>query len=235
MNGVGPTPTDRYDGLADFYDAQNAGSSEGEGSAGAEFARLLGPVTGWCLDVACGTGLGSVALASAGWHVGGVDLSADQLRLGATRLEWAVRGDAHRLPFAPASIDRVAAMFVHTDVDDFTVVMGEIARVLRPRGRVAYVGVHPCFVGHHIDSVSADSPQLAVRTGYRESGWVPASAFDTDAHRAASLRRRIGERHVPLAELLSAFTSCGLLIETVEENGDGLVPWRIGIAASKPA
>ena len=31
------------------------------------------------------------------------------------------------------------------------------------------------------------------------------------------------------------FTSCGLLIETVEENGDGLVPWRIGIAASKPA
>src|SRR5436190_13873895 len=103
MNGVGPTPTDRYDGLADFYDAQNAGSSESEGSA-AELVRLLGPVAGWCLDVACGTGLGSVALASAGWQVGGVDLSADQLRLGATRLAWAVRGDAHRLPFAPGSI-----------------------------------------------------------------------------------------------------------------------------------
>jgi hypothetical protein len=75
------------------------------------------------------------------------------------------------------------------------------------------------------DAQNAGSSESEVRT----------SAFATDAHRAASLRRRIGERHVPLAELLSAFTSCGLLIETVEENGDGLVPWRIGIAASKPA
>jgi SAM-dependent methyltransferase len=232
---VAPTPTDRYEGLADFYDEHNSGHSDGEGSAGGELVRLLGPVTGWCLDVACGTGLGSRALASAGWRVGGVDLSADQLRLGAPRLAWAARGDAHRLPFASASVDRVAAMFVHTDVDDFTVVMGEIARVLRPHGRVAYVGVHPCFVGHHIESVSADAPELALRSGYRHGGWVPASAFDTDTHRTASLRRRIGERHVPLAELLGAFTSCGLVIEAVEENGDGLVPWRLGITASKPA
>src|SRR5262249_22192794 len=96
------SPRDRYDGLADFYDEQFASYDAGEGSPGGELARLLGPVGDWCLDVACGTGLGSSALASAGWRVGGLDLSADQLRLGETRMAWAVRGDAHRLPFASA-------------------------------------------------------------------------------------------------------------------------------------
>ena len=232
---MAPTPTVRYDGLADHYDDLFSHYDDPGGSPGADLVELLGPPTGTCLDIGCGTGLSGRALASAGWRVGGLDLSADQLRLAATRLQWVVRGDAHRLPFASASVDRVAAMFVHTDVDDFAAILREIARVLRPDGRVGYVGVHPCFVGHHIDSVTGSDERLGLGPGYREAGWVEPAGFDSDRFRTAGLRRHVGARHMPLADLLGGFVAAGLHLESVLESGDGLVPWRLGVHASKLA
>jgi SAM-dependent methyltransferase len=224
----------RYDGHAEFYDRLFAGYTDPADSAGADLARLVGVPTGdrWVLDVCCGGGLSGLALAASGWRVRGVDISADQLRLAATRLGAVARADAHRLPIRSGSIGQATAMFAHTDVDDFAAVVGEVARVLSPGGRFVYVGTHPCFVGPHIDSPVVSDERLSVSAGYRDLRWTPPEAFDTPRF-GPGIRRRVGARHVPLAALLTAFIDAGLVIERVCEGGGGLVPWRLGLTATK--
>jgi SAM-dependent methyltransferase len=90
--------TARYDGHADWYDSTFRRYGEDSGSPGL-LRRLLGPADApdaVCLDLGCGTGLHFRAIRECGYAVLGVDLSADQLRVAATR------GDA----FVGASVDR---------------------------------------------------------------------------------------------------------------------------------
>jgi SAM-dependent methyltransferase len=224
----------RYDGHAKFYDRLFARYTDPNDSPGADLARLVGPPTGngWVLDVCCGGGLSGLALAAAGWRVRGVDISADQLQLAASRLGSVARADAHRLPVRSGSVGQAAAMFAHTDVDDFAVVVREVARVLAPGGRFVYVGTHPCFVGPHIDSPVVSDERLSLSAGYGDARWAPPEAFDTPRF-GPGIRRRVGARHVPLAGLLSAFIDAGLVLERVCEAGGGLVPWRLGLASAK--
>ena len=225
----------RYDGHAEFYDRLFARYTDPTDSAGADLTRLLGPPAGdgWVLDVCCGGGLSGLALATAGWRVRGVDISADQLRLAAPRLRGVARADAHRMPFRSASIGHAAAMFAHTDVDDFAAVVGEVARVLSPGGRFVYLGTHPCFVGPH-DSPTVSDERLSLEAGYGDARWVPREEFDSPRF-GPGIRRRVGARHVPLAGLLASFIDAGLVLERVCEGGGGLVPWRLGLAAAKAA
>ena len=116
--------------------------------------------------------------------------------------------------------------FVHTDVDAFDEVMCEVGRVLVPRGHVTYLGVHPCFVGHHVDSPDKSDAHLAVVPGYRD-----AIHRDTSEQFGPGIRARVGARHVPLGEFLMAFIDAGLVLDRVVELGDGVIPWMIGVNA----
>jgi ubiquinone/menaquinone biosynthesis C-methylase UbiE len=78
-----------------------------------------------------------------------------------------VRADAGRLPFADFSILVATMTFIHTDVDDFPAVVAEAARVLRPGGRLVYLGLHPAFVGAFIDRrTELEEQELRVQPGY---------------------------------------------------------------------
>jgi hypothetical protein len=123
-------------------------------------------------------------------------------------------------------------MFAHTDVDDFGTVVGEVARVLSPGSRFAYVGTRPCFVGPHIDSPVVSDEQRSTSAGHGDARWVPPEDFDTPRF-GPGIRRRVGARHVPLAGLLAAFIEAGLVLEEVCQAGGGLVPWRLGVAVDK--
>ncbi|PZR64004.1 MAG: class I SAM-dependent methyltransferase [Chloroflexi bacterium] len=219
-----PRPAARYDGFAEWYDANIGPYAE---AAGREMLELLGPGPGRCLDLGCGTGINLNRLTDADWSVTGVDLSADQLRLARQRAAQGIeliQADATDLPFQAGTFDAVACSLLHTDVEDFGAVCREAARVLRPGGRLAYVGVHPCFIGPFARNPPGEPPEL--HPGYRNTAWTTDGFSD-------GIRRRAGARHVPLAELLNAFLGAGLRLTKFVESGDEDFPVRIGIVATQ--
>ena len=216
--------SDRYDAVAAEYDAT---VGEFANLAGVELLALLGTGPGRCLDLGCGTGINLERLTSAGWTVIGVDVSAGQLRV-ATAL--AVPGvelvlaDAAHLPFDDRSFDAVACSLLHTDLEDRAAVWSEAARVIRPGGKLAYVGTHPCFVAPFARNVAGRPPEL--HPGYRAIGWTTEGPGIGDG-----IRRRVGVRHVPLADFLNEFLEAGFRITRVSESGGDDFPLRIGVLA----
>jgi demethylmenaquinone methyltransferase/2-methoxy-6-polyprenyl-1,4-benzoquinol methylase len=75
----------------------------------------------------------------------GIDFSSEMLRVGQRKLRAEgrshviplVRGDAMRLPAASASVDAVTIAFGIRNVQDASVALKEVARVLKPGGRLA--------------------------------------------------------------------------------------------------
>jgi SAM-dependent methyltransferase len=220
----------RYDGHADWYHDQFEGYASAPGSSGLLLRELLGGRGGRWLDLACGTGLHFEALQASRREVVGLDLSTDQLRVASVHPVEPVplvQGDATILPFAGATFDGVAAAYVHTDVDDIAPVFAEAARVLRPGGRLVYVGTHPCFVGHFVER-RGDGRRI-LHDGYFDTGWRDASPFF-----GPGLRRRVGERHATLSELVNKLLASGLrLREVVEPHSDEVVPGMLALAAEK--
>jgi demethylmenaquinone methyltransferase/2-methoxy-6-polyprenyl-1,4-benzoquinol methylase len=101
------------------------------------------------LDVASGTGLVAFALARAGnCHVVGLDQSEAMLGVARTRLEADaalagrvsfVRGEAERLPFADGEFDALTFTYLLRYVDDPAATMRELARVVKPGGRIGMI------------------------------------------------------------------------------------------------
>jgi SAM-dependent methyltransferase len=98
------------------------------------------------LDVGCGTGATTLAIADAvgpGGAVVGADVSA--LLLGAARERGGrgnlsfIEADAQIYPFEPASFDGAFSRFGVMFFDDTTAAFRNVARALRPAGRFAFV------------------------------------------------------------------------------------------------
>ncbi len=91
------------------------------------------------LDIAAGTGLITRLLQARGSDVISLDQSHRMLRPAVDRGAVGVIATAESLPFPDASFDAVTFGYLLRYVDDVTGCMSEIARVLRPRGRVGMV------------------------------------------------------------------------------------------------
>lgn len=105
--------------------------------------ELLGEVAGRdVLDVGCGDGALAVALARRGGRMVAVDASAAMIAGARRRAEEGgadillCRAEADRLPFGPARFDRVIAIAVLCFIEDAVPSFAEMARVLRPGGRL---------------------------------------------------------------------------------------------------
>ncbi|MDT7551081.1 MAG: hypothetical protein QOE84_3475 [Actinomycetota bacterium] len=101
------------------------------------------------LDMGCGGGRHAFALYQRGAHVVALDMDAAELKDVAGMFDalagevpsgahaQAVRGDAYRLPFADATFDKVIAAEILEHLPADSNAMAELARVLKPGGRIA--------------------------------------------------------------------------------------------------
>jgi phosphatidylethanolamine/phosphatidyl-N-methylethanolamine N-methyltransferase len=138
-----PAVEKSYARWAPVYDRTfGAVTSRGRGRA----AALVTSFGGQVLEVGVGTGL-ALPLYGEGVTVTGIDFSPDMLekararvaREGLARVARLVRMDARHLDFPDASFDTVSAMHILSVVPEPERVMAEIARVLKPGGRVVIV------------------------------------------------------------------------------------------------
>jgi len=112
--------------------------------------ELLGDVASRdVLDAGCGTGRYALRLAQAGARVRGVDTSEEMLAVArGKQAESGVEvdfrlGDIGRLPHADACFDAAVCALTLSHVADLGGAIGELARVLRPGGRLVVSEFHP--------------------------------------------------------------------------------------------
>jgi demethylmenaquinone methyltransferase/2-methoxy-6-polyprenyl-1,4-benzoquinol methylase len=136
-----------FDAIAPRYDLLNhllsAGIDKRWRAAAIRSLNLTGRDT--VIDVCCGTADVALAAVRNSSRVVGVDFSGAMLGLGLQKVKAAgeasrialVRGDAMRLPVADRSADAVTIAFGIRNVQRPDVACAEMARVLRPGGRLA--------------------------------------------------------------------------------------------------
>jgi SAM-dependent methyltransferase len=111
--------------------------------------RLLDPLpASVVLDAACGTGRYSTYLAERGHRVIGVDRSPAMLAKAREKLpESTFRdGDLEALPLASGSVDVAVCALALVHLPEVGRAIAELARVVRPGGRVIISDVHPFLV-----------------------------------------------------------------------------------------
>jgi len=205
----------RYDDVADFYTA--GWTDVIDDPASVRLLAMLEPIAGrQVLEIACGHGRISRALARRGARVVGVDLSSALLGkaraaerdtpLGIRYLHADASAPIIGLANEPASFDVVVCSFGLSDIDDLDGAVASSAHALRPGGVFACSILHPCFPGGR--DVSGSWPGDA---RYYTEGWWQADG------ELSSLRRQVGANHRTLSTYLNTFRRHGLVLDELAE------------------
>jgi demethylmenaquinone methyltransferase/2-methoxy-6-polyprenyl-1,4-benzoquinol methylase len=133
-----------FDRIAPVYDAMNRVMTAGlDGRWRRETASAVVRPGDRVLDSCCGTGDLAVACARAGGTVTGLDFSERMLeraRRKSRQIDW-VQGDALALPFEDDSFDAATVGFGVRNLEDLDGGLAELARVLRPGGRLGVLEI----------------------------------------------------------------------------------------------
>ncbi|MBA5846851.1 demethylmenaquinone methyltransferase [Gordonia amicalis] len=127
-----------FNGVARRYDITNTVLSFGQDRGWRKKTRKAldlrpGDIV---LDLAAGTAVSTVELASSGAHCVAADFSLGMLKAGAHRDVPKVAADALSLPFADDSFDAATISFGLRNVNDVPTALAELRRVLKPGGRL---------------------------------------------------------------------------------------------------
>jgi ubiquinone/menaquinone biosynthesis C-methylase UbiE len=170
------------------------------------------------LDIACGQGIATRALAKAGAsRVVGVDASERMIDLARRRNSAArsdvsyVVDDAQRLAaFDDHGFDGVTCQLGLMDITDLDATLSTVRRVARPGGWFVFVIGHPCFLVPDAEQVvMADgSPGVSVTGYFEERFWRSPRP---------NAVRRVGNYHRTLSTYLNAALHCGFRLERVAE------------------
>jgi SAM-dependent methyltransferase len=121
------------------------------------------------LDVACGTGVVAVTAARLGARVTGLDLTPELLAVARENARTAGveidfhEGDCERIPFDDAAFDVVVSQFGHIFAPRPEVAVGEMLRVLKKDGTIAFSTWPPeLFVGRMFTLLSRYGPPLPI-------------------------------------------------------------------------
>jgi demethylmenaquinone methyltransferase/2-methoxy-6-polyprenyl-1,4-benzoquinol methylase len=129
-----------FDAIAGRYDLVNRVMTFGMdvGWRRRAVAELRLPGGARVADLACGTGDLCSELARQGYTAVGFDFSLGMLAAATTRAPL-VQADVLAMPLADGSVDGSTCGFALRNVVDLAAFLGEVARVVRPDGRVSFL------------------------------------------------------------------------------------------------
>lgn len=159
----------------------------------AEIAGALGATEGLrCLDLGSDNGVVSLLLRRAGGRWASADLTEEAV----ASIRGLVQTDVHRtdgarLPFPDAEFDRVVVVDMLEHVADDAAFAGELARVMRPRGRLVVNTPH--LKQSALRRVRHALGQTDEKHGHRRPGYTAdglrtllAPGFETESHHTYS-------------------------------------------------
>jgi SAM-dependent methyltransferase len=167
------------------------------------------------LDVACGTGNVAIPAALAGGIVTGVDLAPEHVPAAQARaaaagvdVEW-VEGDVEALPFEDDAFDLVLSSFGCMFAPRHATAAAELARVLRPQGRLGITAFTPDGAGgdffQTLGALAPAPPPFAENPlGWGEPSHVRSLFGDLDLRFE---RRSYTERFASLADAVERYTT----------------------------
>ncbi len=180
---------------------------------------LLPDLTGAeVLDMACGQGLATRALAEAGatTSVIGVDSAAPMIDLARQRTDpaapvsYVVDAVAHLASIANRAVDGVTCQLGLMDIADLDATLVTARRVLSPGGWFIAIIGHPCFLAPHATTTQLDGqPARVVHDYFQEGLWRSSNPH--------GIRGRAGNYHRTLATYLNALSRAGFSIEEIAE------------------
>lgn len=177
--------------------------------------RLSGDVAGArLLDLGCGSGTYSLRFAERGASVTGLDLSAMMIALAIRKarergvsIDLAVADIGRPLPLAEARFDFVFTATALHYVEDLGLTMKEVARVIKPGGRLVASVLHPMSTAY-FPAPGSDQWE-AQYFGYRERSiqtpWLDFGDVPGEG-------RRILSYHHTIADYFHAITAAGLRV-----------------------
>lgn len=186
--------------------------------------RLLGTLKGKrLLDLGCGEGHGTIALARQGAHAIGVDASAERItaaRRLAERQEIRVElhhSDLADLAFVRAdTIDGVLSVYALTSLEDLNRLFRQVHRVLRTGAFFVFSLPHPAY-----DMIEDDEDPLMVRRSYFDRSPVH---YEIGEVACTDYRRTVSDL---ITGLTRANFSVDMLLEPEPQRGNPPGPfWR---------
>ncbi len=205
--------------MASWYDALLRSGSGPHELATATTLALAGDVTGQSvLDVACGQGIASRALAHAGaGSVTGIDSASEMIAAAeAYEVDAAIRvryrvDDAEVLTSVDDdSFDGVTCQLGLMDIPDLDATLRAIRRVLHEHGWFVFVIGHPCFLAPDASTLpGADGvPGRFVSDYFEERFWRSSTPGGV---------RRAGNHHRTLSTYVNALGAAGFVLERLVE------------------
>jgi SAM-dependent methyltransferase len=206
--------------IAVWYDDLVSGRSGPHETAVQCLRQLLPDVrTATVLDVACGQGLATRVLASAGAHrVVGTDQSEAMITAARRHLDSAsasdidyVVDDAQELrAFKDSTFDGVTCQLGLMDIPDLRAGLESMYRVLRPDGWLVFVIGHPCFLvpDATITTAIGGRPAVSITGYFRERFWRSSNPKGV---------RRAGNYHRTLSTYLNGLVRAGFVLDAVDE------------------
>lgn len=198
-----------------------------------EVEKMIGwldlPEASKVLDLCCGMGRHSLALAEAGFAVTGVDLSEVLLREaraqdGAEAVTW-LRSDMRELPL-DGGFDAVVNLFTSfgyfEDDEEQVKVLREVYRMLKPGGKFIIDFLNPAYVIAHLvpHSTREDGDNLIDESRRIEDGYVKKDIILTS--KGDDTPRKYHERVklYPLETFKQLIAAAGLQLEAVHGSYD---------------